>query len=470
MNIHTEQERERKSQLGQFMTPANVAQFMACFLIAKPSEEAIILDAGAGDGALSCAVLDVWRPNDLSLISLTAFEIDDVVLPNLHRNLSARYQGNFRILERDYIEHSVLHEARGQYTHAILNPPYKKIAGKSQHRHLLRQAGIETGNLYSAFVALALRDMKIGGQLVAIIPRSFCNGPYFKPFRQYILSRAALTHVHLFGSRKDAFKDDGVLQENIIIRLVKGQEQGEVAVSVSQDASFKDLQKASYPFEAVVKPEDEDLFIYIPSNDIQTKTGDTRVTLSELGLSISTGPVVGFRLKSHLREVRSSDDAPLLYPAHFRNGRVRWPLEDGSKPNAIEINEDTKKWLYPNGYYCVVRRFSSKEERRRIVASVVEPKDIGEAEFIGLDNKLNFIHDNKKTLPPELAHGLAAYLNTNLVDEEFRLFSGHTQVNATDLRKMTYPDRASLEEIGRRILAEESINQADIYRYFLETN
>lgn len=452
------------------MTPANVAQFMACFLVANPSEETKILDAGAGDGALSCAVLDVWRPNDPSLISLTAFEVDDVVLPHLRRNLSARYQDNFQIIKRDYIEHSVVHEARGQYTHAILNPPYRKISSKSQHRHLLRQAGIETGNLYSAFVALALRDMKAGGQLVAIIPRSFCNGPYFKPFRQYILSRAALTHVHLFGSRKDAFKEDGVLQENIIIRLVKGQKQGEVEVSVSEDASFMDLQSTSYPFESVVKPEDEDQFIHIPSNDIQTKTGDTRVTLSEIGLSVSTGPVVGFRLKSHLREVLNLGDAPLLYPVHFRNGRVRWPLEIGGKPNAIEINEDTKKWLYPNGHYCVVRRFSSKEERHRIVASVVEPNDIKEADFIGLDNKLNFFHENKNTLPQELAHGLAAYLNTNLVDEEFRLFSGHTQVNATDLRKMTYPDRASLEQIGRQVIAGEAINEADIYSYFLEAN
>jgi adenine-specific DNA-methyltransferase len=41
-------------------------------------------------------------------------------------------------------------------------------------------------------------------------------------------------------------------------------------------------------------------------------------------------------------------------------------------PNAIERNDDTEKWLYPTGCYCVVRRFSSKEERRRIVASVVE--------------------------------------------------------------------------------------------------
>lgn len=49
-------------------------------------------------------------------------------------------------------------------THAILNPPYKKINSTSSHRLALRQHGVETGNLYSAFVALALMSMSEGGE------------------------------------------------------------------------------------------------------------------------------------------------------------------------------------------------------------------------------------------------------------------------------------------------------------------
>jgi adenine-specific DNA-methyltransferase len=50
-----------------------------------------------------------------------------------------------------------------------------------------------------------------------------------------------------------------------------------------------------------------------------------------------------------------------------------------------------------------------------------------------------------------LAKGLAAFLNSTLVDIYFRQFNGHTQVNATDLRNLRYPTRTELESLGRRI-------------------
>jgi len=97
--------------------------------------------------------------------------------------------------------------------------PYKKINSTSTHRHALRSVGIETVNLYSAFVALALMQLVPGGHLVAIIPRSFCNGPYYRRFRAFMLERAAIRRLHLFTSRSKTFKTDEVLQENIIIHL-----------------------------------------------------------------------------------------------------------------------------------------------------------------------------------------------------------------------------------------------------------
>jgi adenine-specific DNA-methyltransferase len=53
--------------------------------------------------------------------------------------------------------------------------------------------------------------METGGYLVAIIPRSFCTGLSYRPFREFMLKHAAVRRIHLFGSRNKAFKEDKVL-------------------------------------------------------------------------------------------------------------------------------------------------------------------------------------------------------------------------------------------------------------------
>src|SRR5439155_22901742 len=119
-----------------------------------------------------------------------------------------------------------------------------------------------------------------------------------------------------------------------------------------------------------------------------------------------------------LREYPRVDTVPLLYPTHFTNGSMEWPRAS-KKPNALVSNAETKKWLYPNGFYTVVRRFSSKEERRRIVAHVVDPRAF-KSGTIGFENHLNVFHRNKKGISRDIAHGLSVFLNSTAVDDYFR--------------------------------------------------
>lgn len=449
----------RKSQLGQFLTPAGTASFMAGLFMGKAERECRLLDAGAGIGSLTSAFFERCLSGNLCFdeISVSAFEIDSLLHQELNRTL-ASYLGRlplgYEIHHGDFIEEAVnriqFHYGN-RFTHAILNPPYKKIGSHSRHRLLLRQAGIETVNLYSAFVALVLELMAPGGQIVAIIPRSFCNGPYYRPFREFILEHAAIRHMHLFGSRNKTFKDDAVLQENVIIMLECDGQQGDVTVTTSTDNSFTDLETHTHPFGRIVFPDDTEHFIHIPTspehNAIELSSA-VRYSLADIGIQVSTGPVVDFRLKDHLRAMPEPGTVPLLYPSHFGAHGIEWPKAAMKKPNAIQRNAETEKWLYPSGFYCLVRRFSSKEESRRIVASVVQPDDFADTEVLGFENHLNVFHENKRGLPETLARGLAAFLNMSAVDESFRRFNGHTQVNATDLRLMKYPSREALILLG----------------------
>src|SRR5262249_3674042 len=131
--------------------------------------------------------------------------------------------------------------------------------------------GIETSNLYTAFVALTALLLEPGGELVAITPRSFCNGRYFRTFRQLLLREMRLTRLHVFESRHQAFREDEVLQENVILRAVRQAEPGlRGPVTVSSSAGPDDdvplMQET--PYDAVVRPNDPECFIHITPDEL----------------------------------------------------------------------------------------------------------------------------------------------------------------------------------------------------------
>ena len=446
----------RASQFGQFMTPGNVAGFMAGLFEGAFPATVRLLDAGAGKGALTEAFIAHWKARRSSgRLEASAYELDTMLLGELRANLATASAGDAieaMVFHGDFIEQAatMIRLGKGKrFTHAILNPPYKKISSASAHRAFLRAAGLETVNLYSGFVGLAVEMMEDGGKIVAIIPRSFCNGPYYQPFRRFLLDRAAIRHIHLFEARDKAFKNDGVLQENIVIRLERGAQQGSVTISTSTDDTFLDYSEQQHPFESIVFPDDANRFIHIPTGDdaALSKISAMHFRLHDLGLSVSTGPVVDFRMKEYLHFNTEPGTVPLLYPGHFAGHRLEWPKHGFKKPNAIRHTHDTAKWLFPSGFYAVVRRFSSKEEKRRIVANVVDPAEL-QSSMIGFENHLNVIHADRRPLLEDIARGIAIYLNATPVDQYFRRFNGHTQVNATDLRTMRYPSLDALKALG----------------------
>ena len=450
----------QRSALGQFMTPAQIAHFMAGLFTMKPRMR--VLDAGAGTGSLSVALIDRAFKSKKREVEIEAWEIEPVLQKILQKGFDKYFLKNggrlqVKVHSGDFIEEGSSLTANPDYTgftHAILNPPYKKLGSYSDHRKFLRSAGIETVNLYAGFTALAIQLLQQKGELVVIIPRSFCNGPYYRPFRDLLIDQCSIKQIHLFESRSSAFKDDDVLQENIIVHAIKGVSQEEVKVTTSYGINISEnLEEKHFPFSEIVQPSDSERFIRIPSCDNKDYLSPKICTssLEELGVSVSTGPVVDFRLKEHLRPTfdAHSSCVPLLYPHHFEQQNFVWPKEH-KKPNAIIDNGETRKWLIPKGNYVLVKRFSSKEEKRRVVAYFLKSRDLPKP-FVGLENHWNVFHVKKNGLDKNFAKGLCLFLNSTILDKHFRVFSGHTQVNATDLRSIKYPSREKLENLGKQV-------------------
>ncbi|EAQ1886544.1 Eco57I restriction-modification methylase domain-containing protein, partial [Salmonella enterica] len=357
----------------------------------------------------------------------------------------------------------IIKEAGEAFDKAILNPPYLKISAKSEERSALKKLGIETGNLYSCFICIALMLLKKGGELVAITPRSFCNGPYFREFRNFLINGNNLKKISIFESRKTAFKEDKVLQENIIFHIVKGEKQGDVKISTL--SSSKDIEPhiRICTFEEVIPAGNPEKFIHIITNDFQAKIAhkisQMPCSLEDLNLEISTGRVVDFRTRENLTNINESLEltTPLIYPHNFVDNVICWPIPHNKKSNALKVNQDTKSLLVPNGYYVLIKRLTAKEEQKRIVAAYYAP--ISGFDMIGFENKTNYIHFRNNGLDENLAKGLTAYLNSSLVDAYFRQFNGHTQVNSSDLRILRYPSIDTLKNLGKNI---ESFSQVEI--------
>ncbi|MDZ4771581.1 MAG: Eco57I restriction-modification methylase domain-containing protein [Planctomycetota bacterium] len=465
----------RRAEFGQFMTPAGIARFMASLFEARRSTIRL-LDAGAGVGSLTAACVERFaaRKDAPSKIEVTAYEVDSLLAERLRQTLracgsSARSCGvafEATLRSEDFIAAASAALAAGfssarkdrGFDAIVLNPPYRKLGSHSLEREMLRSAGIETSNLYTAFVALALRLLEPGGELVAITPRSFCNGPYFRAFREILLRESSLQRVHIFESRDRAFSADDVLQENLIIHLKKGGARGPVVLSVSAGPE-DEVRSRVVRHEDIVDPDDQNLVIHLPlsSEDAEFAKRMRRLpsTLEDLRVSVSTGRVVDFRARPHLRAEPGPKTVPLVYPTHFADGFVAWPKTRSRKPNALADVAATRDLMVPNGVYVLTRRFSSKEERRRVVAAVFDPTRLpSPVAYVGFENHLNYFHAAGAGLPKALALGLAVFLNSTLVDRYFRQFNGHTQVNATDLRSLRYPSLADLRAMGKGLTRE----------------
>jgi len=219
--------------------------------------------------------------------------------------------------------------------------------------------------------------------------------------------------------------------------------------------------KESDPDE-IISPNDKEVFIRINTkeNTYQKNPGNRfKETLDSLGLSVSTGKVVDFRANGFIVTSEHPESVPLIYPSNLRGGNVKWPVS--KKAKAILNLPKTQELLVPSKCYVLVKRFSSKEERKRVVAALYDPSQFS-VEKVGFENHVNYFHKNQGGLDFVIAKGLTAFLNSDLIDSSFRDFSGHTQVNATDLRSLMYPTIKQLkllgEKIGKEFPEQESLN------------
>ena len=357
------------------------------------------------------------------------------------------------------------------YYHIIANPPYFKINSNDQRRQVAENLLSGHTNIYTLFMGLA-SHMIDSGLACFVVPRSFCSGAYFKQFRHDFMKNIQIQHIHIFESRDEAFRQDEVLQENLVITFTSRNVDSRsdcitISSSDSLDLLSSDIKPRHITEEKFVSP----LGLFrLPTTDLDEMILDIvdswSDTLHSEEMEISTGPVVAFRAKQYLQNKPSQPaSVPLLWMQHINPQQVEWPL-NGTFRKTQYISDDEPSILVNNVNYVLLRRFSAKEEARRLIAA---PYLADEYDFdkIGLENHLNYIYGKKRKLTNQEVIGLSALLNSGLIDRYFRISNGNTQVNATELRALPIPTLSVIRVIGEKMVAEG--DKADIDAIVVET-
>lgn len=455
-----------RKKYGQFFTSAETAQFMAnLFEIPSDKEELSFLDAGAGSGMLSIALIErIEKLDCVKRLHLVCYENDENILDLLKQNLDnaknrVSFAFDYELRSINYItsqekNYRSLLGSNGnpeQYDLVIGNPPYMKIPKDAPEALAMPDVCYGAPNLYFLFASMGLYNLKKDGQLVYIVPRSWTSGAYFKAFRQKFLGEASLEHIHLFVSRDKVFDKETVLQETMIFKVRKTSiRPKDVFITTTKDNSdFKDKTSFAVPYNVVVSGGDSYVFLPTCQQEVEVieKLNKWTDTLPSIGLKMKTGLTVDFRNRDVLRNEKSQQTVPLFYSQHIKNGKVIFPI--GKENEYIET--DQKGLLQANTNYLFVKRFTAKEEPRRLQCGVYLARKNPDYESISTQNKINFINGLEK-LSECIVYGLYVLFNSTLYDGFYRILNGSTQVNSTEVNAMPVPPISIIEAMGKKLI------------------
>lgn len=469
-----EMPKKERKKYGQFFTSKETARFMAnLYAIDSDKETISVLDAGAGSGILTCAFVELLeKMHSVKRIEVTCYENDEKVLPLLRKSLEyCKTQSSkdleFHILTENYITSQSLdfnYMIGGnfnpeKYDYVIGNPPYMKIPRDAAEALAMPEVCYGAPNLYFLFASMGLFNLKDEGEMVYIIPRSWTSGAYFKRFRQYFLTEGKLRHIHLFVSRNKVFDKENVLQETIIIKIKKSKEKPEqiTITSSKSNSDFDELTSLIVPYDLVVAGNDYYVYLVTDEEQIQVLKQLQRfdLTLPDIGLKMKTGLTVDFRNRDILRDQEEDGAIPLFYSQHIKNGKVQFPIQKEKE----YVVTDKSGLMQDNKNYLFVKRFTAKEEPRRLQCGIYLAGNFPRYKKISTQNKINFIDGVLTEMSECLVYGLYVLFNSTLYDQYYRILNGSTQVNSTEVNSMPIPDLNTIQEMGKLLMKSKDYSE-----------
>lgn len=236
-----------RKRLGQFFTPAPVADFMAKWVLTNSACETI-LDPAIGLGIFFRAILKHGRHGRFSF---TGYDIDATVLRETKALFAAFPSVNLELNNEDYL----FNGWHRRFDGIICNPPYFRFQNYKNRASILNEFQTRLGinlsgltNLYAMFMLKSIHQLAPGGRAAYLVPSEFLNSDYGTVIKKHVLESKTLRHVVLFSANENVFSD--ALTTSCILLFAKDNNSDAVTlINVNKAEELEDLsgQIANYP-------------------------------------------------------------------------------------------------------------------------------------------------------------------------------------------------------------------------------
>ncbi len=451
-----------RSKLGIYYTPNSVVNRMLDDTKAfrLDLKKAKVIDPSSGGAAylapLCRRMVNKELPNNSAMIKdierrLTGIEIDpfaawfsqflvDCVLAEV---APCKRQPKNIVLNEDALSHSP--KLFNTFDYVIGNPPYGVIKDEALKKSFNDIISGKT-NLYQLFFKVAFLLAKNNGYIHFVTPTGFIGGHYFRKLRTWIEDSGNAVMFQFFESRTAMFK--GVQQEIVISTFKKGT-LGRLPKSITLEED-KDGKNLSNKYEANATFFKNGLWI-LPKTKEENFAAKLYVSgcnnLENLGFGVKTGYLVPHRSKSLIGNRKKRRSIPIIWSEAiynsklqpdraYKKGRYRWYT--GSSESGILTKES-----------IVIKRTSSKEQKRRIQAARVTKVYIKKYGGFIAENHINVIQQLDGCAIRLSA--LEKLMRSSIFDELFKCGSGTVTVSATELRRLPLPTLDSMLLFQERV-------------------
>lgn len=457
-----------RQKLGQYFTSKDTAKFISSFsAYTSGTEQVRILDPGTGTGVLSCALVEsIINKNPSVSIHLVCYEVDKSIFP--YTRLSLEYLKEWAASKKAVLSYSLLetdfilanqnlfqpeYVCSENFDIVISNPPFFKLSTNDERNVISENIIFGQKNIYSLFIIAAVKLLKYGGELLFLVPRSFCSGSYFGEFRELLNKHLMYEHIHLFTSGLKIFGSDGVVNDSIMVKARKMdiiENEYCFLISSSVNTGLKPGNLYNYTFNK------EKNIIPLPASGNDIKILETvsswPESLANLGYLVSCGNVLKSDIENFTAEKNSpdSDKTPVITLEELNCFVLKDLNQEIAFLHFIKKCYETERFFIKNKNYIFLRRYN-KMGRERKISAISYINSFEQFFSVCVDKQLLYIHKQSGEFEIAELLGLTSILNSEVMNSYLKIVYGNINLSIAELLNMPLPSLEIIIETGQKI-------------------